>query len=212
MLKRIGYDRAKYGFDAETCSVLSSLSTSQSHDIAQGVDESFEVQRGVSDAADPLDLIGAGDQGMMFGYAVRRDADPHAHAASTSPSLLWPSAWQQVRKDGTLGYLRPDGKTQVTGALRGRASPVAVEKIVVSTQHDDERRGQAQIRADVVARRARPGASTPQSIPWRRRRDLREPHRALCGGRPHGRHAASPAARSSSTPTAACGRHGGGAF
>ena len=161
VLKRIGYDRAKYGFDAETCSVLSAIH-GQSHDIAQGVDESYEVQRGVSDAADPLDLIGAGDQGMMFGYAVRET--PTLMPMPIYLAHLLSARLAQVRKDGALGYLRPDGKTQVSVRYEG-GLPAAVEKIVVSTQHDDGV-DQAQIRADVERAVLAP-VLDEQGIPWR---------------------------------------------
>ena len=145
VLRKIGYDSSAYGFDADTCSVLSAIH-GQSHDIAQGVDESLETQESGLEGSDPLDLIGAGDQGMMFGYAVRETPTlmpmPVYLAHRLSERLA------AVRKDGTLGYLRPDGKTQVTVRYEG-GLPVAVEKVVVSTQHDEDV-SQARIREDVV--------------------------------------------------------------
>ena len=145
VLKKIGYDNSAYGFDADTCSVLSAIH-GQSHDIAQGVDESLETQEAGLESSDPLDLIGAGDQGMMFGYAVRETPTlmpmPVYLAHRLSERLA------AVRKDGTLGYLRPDGKTQVTVRYEG-GMPVAVEKVVVSTQHGEDV-SQATIREDVV--------------------------------------------------------------
>ena len=123
VIERIGYTRAKYGFDSETCGVINMIHE-QSPDIAQGVDQSFDAQRG---AVDPLDLIGAGDQGMMFGYASNETSTlmpmPHYLASRLAERLA------EVRHDGTLPYLRPDGKTQVTVRYEND-QPVAVETIV----------------------------------------------------------------------------------
>ena len=130
----IGYDRAKYGFDGNTCAVMSSIHE-QSADIAQGVDESFEAQRDDTAAADPYETVGAGDQGMMFGYACNETSTlmplPIFLAHRLSERLT------AVRKNGTLDFLRPDGKTQVSVRYVDGA-PVAVEKVVVSTQHADD--------------------------------------------------------------------------
>ncbi len=109
VIRRIGYNRAKFGFDCDTCGVMS-LIHEQSPDIAQGVDESFETQTGAT--TDPIDLIGAGDQGHDVRLCLQRDQDPHAHAALPASRLAERLA--AVRHDGTLAYLRPDGKTQVT--------------------------------------------------------------------------------------------------
>ncbi len=130
----IGYDRAKFGFDASTCAVMNSIHE-QSPDIAQGVDESFEAQKTGVAEADPYELVGAGDQGMMFGYACNETDTlmpmPIYLAHRLSERLT------EVRKDGTLAFLRPDGKTQVSVRYEdGR--PVAVEKVVVSTQHSED--------------------------------------------------------------------------
>lgn len=132
VVRRIGYDRAKFGFDCETCGVINMIHE-QSPDIAQGVDESYDAQAGRT--TDPLDQIGAGDQGMMFGYASNETPTlmpmPHYLASRLSERLA------AVRHDGTLPYLRPDGKTQVTVRYEdGR--PVAVDTIVISTQHAPE--------------------------------------------------------------------------
>ncbi len=140
---RIGYDRAKYGFDGTTCGVINMIHE-QSPDIAAGVDESFDVQAGRT--TDPLDLIGAGDQGMMFGYASRETPTlmpmPHYLASRLAERLA------AVRHDGTLAYLRPDGKTQVTVRYEDGA-PVAVETIVISTQHAPEIEDMGLIEADM---------------------------------------------------------------
>ena len=132
VVRRIGYDRAKFGFDCETCGVINMIHE-QSPDIAQGVDESYDAQAGRT--TDPLDLIGAGDQGMMFGYASNETPTlmpmPHYLASRLAERLA------AVRHDGTLPYLRPDGKTQVTVRYEG-GKPVSVETIVISTQHAPE--------------------------------------------------------------------------
>ena len=129
VIRRIGYNRAKFGFDCDTCGVMS-LIHEQSPDIAQGVDESFETQTGAT--TDPIDLIGAGDQGMMFGYASNETKTlmpmPHYLASRLAERLA------AVRHDGTLPYLRPDGKTQVTVRYED-GKPVEVTTIVISTQH-----------------------------------------------------------------------------
>ena len=140
----IGYDRAKYGFDGTTCGVINAIHE-QSPDIAQGVDQSWEAQRGEG-ADDPYERIGAGDQGMMFGYACDETKTlmpmPIYLAQRMSERL------SAVRKDGTLPYLRPDGKTQVTVRYVG-GRPVNVEKVVVSSQHAEDV-DQATIRADII--------------------------------------------------------------
>ena len=142
-VRDIGYTRAKYGFDAETCGILVSLDE-QSPDIAQGVNEALKAREGEMDAAD---AIGAGDQGMMFGYATNETPEymplPIALAHRLARRLA------EVRKDGTLSYLRPDGKTQVT-ILYEDGKPVAVDTIVISTQHDEDV-SLDQIRKDLIA-------------------------------------------------------------
>ena len=143
VLRRIGYDRAKYGFDCDTCGIVNMIH-GQSPDIAQGVDESYDAQAGRT--TDPLDLIGAGDQGMMFGYATNETKTlmpmPHYLASRLAERLA------DVRHDGTLPYLRPDGKTQVTVRYEdGR--PVEVTTIVISTQHAPEIEDMGIIRDDL---------------------------------------------------------------
>jgi S-adenosylmethionine synthetase len=141
-IKRIGYTDAAFGFDCKTCAVINAIDK-QSPDIAQGVDSAFE-QRSGDGAGDELDIAGAGDQGMMFGYASNETPElmplPIALAHRLARRLA------EVRKDGTLPYLRPDGKTQVSVRYRdGR--PVAVEKLLISTQHAEG--AESHIKADL---------------------------------------------------------------
>ena len=143
-LRNIGYDRAKYGFDCETCGVLS-LIHEQSPDIAQGVDQSFDTQAGRT--TDPLDLIGAGDQGMMFGFA-----SDETDVLMPMPAYLAQRLAQrlsEVRKSGEVECLRPDGKTQVTVRYEDE-KPVEVTAIVVSTQHAPEIEDMSIIKQDMI--------------------------------------------------------------
>lgn len=143
-LRNIGYDRAKYGFDCETCGVLS-LIHEQSPDIAQGVDQSFDTQAGRT--TDPLDLIGAGDQGMMFGFASDETDVLMPMPAYLSQRLA--QRLSEVRKSGEVEYLRPDGKTQVTVRYEDE-KPVEVTAIVVSTQHAPEIEDMSVIKQDMI--------------------------------------------------------------
>ena len=141
-IREIGYDRAKYGFDCDTCSVLTSIDE-QSGDIAMGVDEALESRAGTKD---DVEAVGAGDQGMMFGYATNETPEfmpsPIAMAHRLSRRLT------EVRKNETLPYLRPDGKTQVTVEYDDN-KVVRIDAIVISTQHD-EHVSQEQIREDLM--------------------------------------------------------------
>ena len=143
-VKEIGYDDPACGFDGNSCAVLTSID-SQSPDIALGVNDSYESQCG---AADALDKIGAGDQGMMFGYAC--DETPELMPLTISLAHRMAKRLAQVRRDGTLPYLRPDGKTQVTVEFDGQNRPVRIEAVVVSTQHAPEVPLE-QIRRDMIA-------------------------------------------------------------
>lgn len=130
-IREIGYDRAKYGFDCDTCAVMTTIDE-QSSDIAMGVDEALESRQGEKD---DVEAVGAGDQGMMFGYATNETEEfmpaPIAMAHRLSRRLT------EVRKNGTLKYLRPDGKTQVTVEYE-HDKPKRIDAIVISTQHDEE--------------------------------------------------------------------------
>jgi S-adenosylmethionine synthetase len=150
-VRRIGYDNAAYGFDCDTCAVINAIDK-QSPDIAQGVDAAYETRHD-SDGEDALDVAGAGDQGMMFGYATRETEElmplPIALAHKLAKRLA------EVRKGEVLPYLRPDGKTQVTVRYQdGR--PVEIEKILISTQHADGIDAEALIKPDLLEHVLRP--------------------------------------------------------
>ena len=143
-VREIGYDRAKYGFDADTCGVIVALDE-QSKDIAMGVDRALEAKTGEM-AEEDIAAIGAGDQGMMFGYATNETAEYMPLPISLAHRLTRKLA--EVRKNGTLPYLRPDGKSQVTVEYDEAGKPVHVNAVVVSTQHDPDVT-QEQIHKDV---------------------------------------------------------------
>jgi S-adenosylmethionine synthetase len=144
-VSQIGYTRAKFGFDAQTCGVITSIDP-QSADIAQGVDHALEVREG-----DDIDEIGAGDQGMMFGFACEETEELMPLPITLAHALT--RRLSEVRKSGELAYLRPDGKSQVTVRYEGDR-PVGVEKVLISAQHREGM--EHQIRGDIIEAVIRP--------------------------------------------------------
>ena len=200
VLRDIGYTRAKFGFDAETCAVINAIHE-QSPDIAMGVDESSNF-----DGTDPLDAIGAGDQGMMFGFACDETSQfmpmPIYLAHRLSERL------SKVRKDETLSYLRPDGKTQVSVRYVD-GKPVAVEKILISTQHAEEIELD-QIRTDLIEHVIKPVFET-EDLSWKDAEIYINPTGRFVIGGPMGDCGLT--GRKIIVDTyGGMGRHGGGAF
>ncbi len=149
-VREIGYDRAKYGFDADTCGVIVAIHE-QSADIAQGVDTAYEVQHDPGDD-DPIDRTGAGDQGMMFGYACRETDELMPLPITLAHRICKRVA--EVRKANVLPYLRPDGKAQVTVRYEvdehGRQRPVEIERVLVSAQHREGLDCETLLKPDVI--------------------------------------------------------------
>ena len=143
-VREIGYDRAKYGFDCDTCAVITSIDE-QSADIALGVDKALEAKEHTM-SEEEIDAIGAGDQGMMFGYATNETPEYMPYPIALAHKLALQLT--KVRKDGTLPYLRPDGKTQVTVEYDESGKPCRLEAVVLSTQHN-ENTTQEQIHQDI---------------------------------------------------------------
>ncbi len=142
-IKRIGYRDGRYGFDGDSCGVIVSLD-GQSPDIAMGVDDALEQREG---NGDPLDQIGAGDQGLMFGYAINETPELMPLPISLAHKLMRKQA--ALRKSGEIGYLGPDAKAEVTVEYDDNGKPVRVDTVVLSTQHDDGVRLD-QVRNDVI--------------------------------------------------------------
>ena len=143
-IREIGYDRAKYGFDCDTCGVITAIDE-QSSDIALGVDKALEAKENLMSDED-IEAIGAGDQGMMFGFASNETEEYMPYPISLAHKLA--RKLTEVRKNGTLPYLRPDGKTQVSVEYDENGKPFRLEAVVLSTQHDAEV-SQEQIHEDI---------------------------------------------------------------
>ncbi len=143
-VREIGYTRGKYGFDADTCGVITAIDE-QSTDIAMGVDKALEAKENQM-TDDEIEAIGAGDQGMMFGYATNETEEYMPYPIALAQKLALQLT--KVRKDGTLTYLRPDGKTQVTVEYDENGKPSRLDAVVLSTQHDPEV-SQEQIHEDI---------------------------------------------------------------
>src|ERR687894_535868 len=150
-IRKIGYDNASYGFDCDTCAVITAIDE-QSPDIAQGVDEAYEMRTDPADD-DELDKAGAGDQGMMFGYATRETKELMPMPISLAHQLA--HRLSEVRRGDVLPYLRPDGKTQVTVRYE-HGRPIEIERVLISTQHRPGVDSDTLIRPDVRRRADRP--------------------------------------------------------
>ena len=205
VVRDIGYTGSDMGFDSETCAVANYMHA-QSADIAMGVDESYEVQRGEASADDAYDRIGAGDQGVMFGYACDETSTLMPMPVYLAHRLA--ERLTEVRKDGTLDYLRPDGKTQVTVRYVDD-KPVSVEKILVSTQHAAEV-GVDQIKADLIEHVIKP-VLDGEGVAWQDAEVFVNPTGRFVVGGPMGDTGLT--GRKIIVDTyGGMGRHGGGAF
>ena len=204
VIRNIGYDDPSYGFDADTCGVINMIHE-QSPDIAMGVDESFAAQRG--EAEEDIDRVGAGDQGMMFGYATDETPALMPMPAYLAQKLALRLA--EVRKNGTVPYLRPDGKTQVTVKYED-GKPVAVTAIVISTQHDPEVESMDTIRKDMIEQVIEP-VFAQDNIDWQDAEIFVNPTGRFVVGGPMGDTGLT--GRKIIVDTyGGMGRHGGGAF
>ncbi len=201
VVRDIGYDNAAYGFDCNTCAVLTSIHE-QSADIALGVDRSLEAKNGASDENEN----GAGDQGMMFGYACTETPELMPLPISLAQKLARRLA--EVRKAGLLGYLRPDGKTQVTVEYDDGGRPARVDTVVVSTQHSEDV-SLEQIRGDMIELVVRP--TVPEGLLDGRTKYYINPTGRFVIGGPHGDSGLT--GRKIIVDTyGGCAPHGGGAF
>ena len=203
-VKEIGYDRAKYGFDCDTCGVITAIDE-QSTDIAMGVDKALEAKENkMSD--EEIEAIGAGDQGMMFGYASNETEEYMPYPIALAHKLALQLT--KIRKDGTLDYLRPDGKTQVTVEYDKNGRPVRLDAVVLSTQHD-ENVSQEQIHKDI--RKYVVDAVLPQNMVDENTKFFINPTGRFVIGGPHGDSGVT--GRKIIVDTyGGYARHGGGAF
>ena len=205
VVRDIGYTGSDMGFDAQTCAVASYLHP-QSPDIAQGVDESYEVQHGQASGEDPYDRVGAGDQGVMFGYACNETSTLMPMPIYLAHRLA--ERLSAVRKDGTLSYLRPDGKTQVSVRYEDDR-PVSVETILISTQHAPDVEVD-QIKTDLVEHVISP-VFLNEGLSWEGAEVLVNPTGRFVVGGPMGDTGLT--GRKIVVDTyGGMGRHGGGAF
>ena len=203
-IREIGYDRAKYGFDADTCAVLTAIDE-QSVDIAVGVNQSLEVRNGVMSDED-IESIGAGDQGIMFGFATNETEEYMPLPISLAHKLSY--RLTEVRKNGTLPYLRPDGKTQVTVEYDEFGKPLSIDTVLLSTQHSPDIEYE-QIVADI--KKYVFDAVLPQELLTENTRYLVNPTGRFVIGGPHGD--AGLTGRKIIVDTyGGYARHGGGAF
>ena len=204
-VREIGYTSDDYGFNCDTCAVANYVHA-QSADIAAGVDQSYEVQTGQVDGTDPYDMVGAGDQGVMFGYACDETSTLMPMPIYLAHRLA--ERLTAARKDGTLPYLRPDGKTQVSVRYEDN-KPVAVEKVLISTQHAPEVE-QAQIKADLIEKVITP-VFADEGVNWDGAEVFVNPTGRFVVGGPMGDTGLT--GRKIIVDTyGGMGRHGGGAF
>ena len=203
-VNEIGYNRAKFGFDGDTCAVITAIDE-QSADIALGVDKALEVKENHMTDAE-LDAIGAGDQGMMFGYASDETEELMPFPIATAHKLA--RRLTEVRKNGTLPYLRPDGKTQVTVEYDEAHHPVRIDTVVLSTQHD-EAVALEQIRKDI--RREVFDPILPKEMVDENTKYFVNPTGRFVIGGPHGDSGLTGRKIIVDTYGGACG-HGGGCF
>ncbi len=203
-VREIGYTRGKYGFDADTCGVITAIDE-QSGDIAMGVDKALEAKENEMDDSQ-IEAIGAGDQGMMFGYAVNETPEYMPYPIYLAHKLA--RRLTEVRKDGTLSYLRPDGKTQVTVEYDADGKPSRLDAVVCSTQHDPEVT-QEQIHKDIKKYVFDP-ILPPEMVDENTKFFINPTGRFVIGG-PHGDSGLT--GRKIIVDTyGGYGRHGGGAF